>query len=142
MNNFHSTIAIVLVLLFACLDSGMCTIPKIVVYNQQPHRTIYIRCSGNKAYEVSKQVLPSSNETVIPLPHGKVWPPVSCVAKLSEVSYREHLLYLSFSRDKTKRCEITPPSKICQFRVLNNSFYRWDEELKSWVVIPPTIWFP
>lgn len=135
MKNFHSTIAIVLLSLFTCWDSGMSNSARIHVYNNQSHENIYISCIGNNAYDVSKQV-PPSNKTEIPLPPHKVWPPVACNGKVNEVSYKEYPLYISMSSDRTKRCE-----KSCYFIVSNNSFYHWDQEKKTWVIVPPTIWY-
>lgn len=144
MNNFQITIAIVLLSLFACWEWGMCSSTnasaKMIVYNTQAQgsNSIYVSCTGNKAYEVSKYI-PASSEIEIPLPpHGsKVWPPVTCVGKISGFSYREHALYISHSNDRTKGCEGT-----CYFKVSNNrSFLRWDQENKTWVVVPPIIWY-
>ncbi|CAL0304110.1 unnamed protein product [Lupinus luteus] len=136
MKNHLSTIPIVLFLLFTYWDLGMSTPAKIHVYNNQPHEGIYISCSGNKAYEISK-VVPPSNEIEIPLPPKKVWPPVECNGKFNEVSSKEHLLYLSMSNHKPNTWK-----ESFYFRVFNNSFYRFDQENKTWVLVPPIIWYP
>lgn len=139
MNNFHVTIAIVLLSLLTCWEQGMCSDSKMIIYNTEPEGTIYVTCSGNKAYEVSTSV-PNSNKTEISLPphDSKIWPPVTCIGKRTKFGYKEHILYMSSSNDKSKRCE-----KTCYVSVASyHRFYRWDGENKKWEIIPTHIWYP
>lgn len=139
MKNFHVTNAIVLLSLFTCWEQGICTTSKMIISNNQKMESIYVSCSGNKAYEVSRFV-PYSEEIKISLPpHGtKIWPPVTCIGRVSKFAFKEHLLYKSTSNDRSKKCE-----KTCYVTVANNqSFYHWDSENKKWEIIPATIWYP
>lgn len=140
MIKFHITIATVTLLLCTCWDCALCSRMHVFNFPLEDKGNIYVTCSGNKAYEVSMVIPPKFADHVIPLPpHGsKVWPPVTCIGKTSEVASKEYILYLSTSNDRLKRCK-----KSCTYAVItDNIFRRYDMENKTWVPIPPRIWYP
>lgn len=134
------TIAIFMLLLLTSWESSMAT--TLVVSNQlvRPHGIVYVRCEGNWAYEMSK-LIPAGSKTSIVVPpnaDGTNWPPVVCVGKYSEVSSYRHILYTSTLSGDNKGCK----NDRCLVKVTDDGFYRWNEEKKSWDLIPSKIWLP
>lgn len=142
------TIAIVMSLLLATWESSMAA--TLVVSNQQ-HKaqdSVYVSCSGNWAYEVSKHIPPGSKIS-IPLPPitkgtvgilgttGTNWPPVVyCVAKYNEVSRHWLFLYSSLASKDNQLCK-----NKCFVKVTDEGFFKRNEK-KQWEYIAYKIFLP